>query len=555
MAKMNTNLDDWETDPDFVREMDEMDQRWGNKRTVGSINMNELIDEVKRDHKTIREKNHHSSQRNYSSNLETDPRPPVSTGYESEKKISRKIITESSERYVKDTFSSRDTAAKETKERIIPIHKPNPTISPKPNLADVASNLSSAAGRYSSSSTTSKPERTTANKGPYDNVKTDPPKQFKESSVSKQIFMEEKSSSSSRDNVSSPKSPSTGASASGAFKSIQDKIDAFKKEFENIESKVAKKSDMSKVIKKSTNIEKFDNNVKYVSREPDGVEKTTTSYKRATTTSPNNNSSGPASSNRPSSASPSHGSSKTGMPSGIKSLSEKFETLGRETSEEFRRRMEERRKEFFDEIKSQVRATRKGLDGFDMIDSDEEDDMARFRKQHSRSQEDNSCRSTTSVTKPKVYTKRETTQEKIVSTFVKENDKVIHDETKRNVERTSSCHGSSDEEADIEPTSIKHISREHKTSPPPTSSPIDELKRKMPFVEPTNKGSGLMARTLYDYQAAEDDELSFDVDDLITNIEKLDKGWYKGTIVRNGRKQVGLFPANYVKLLNDSSFY
>jgi cortactin len=215
--------------------------------------------------------------------------------------------------------------------------------------------------------------------------------------------------------------------------------------------------------------------------------------------------------------------------------------------------MEERRREFFDEIKTQVRETRKGLDGFDIIDSDDEDG----RKQHSTSQNDATYLSMSTI-KPKVYTKRETTQEQIVSKFVKENDKIIHDETKRNVQRTSSCHGSSDDddEANIEPTSIKHIDRELKTSPQPqTSALVAELKRKEQLAESPSKSSGLMARTLYDYQAAEEDELTFDVDELITNIEKLDKGWYKGIITRNGQKQVGLFPANYVKLLNDSSFY
>jgi hypothetical protein len=65
-----------------------------------------------------------------------------------------------------------------------------------------------------------------------------------------------------------------------------------------------------------------------------------------------------------------------------------------------------------------------------------------------------------------------------------------------------------------------------------------------------------MARTLYDYQAAEDDELSFDSDDLITNIEKIHEGWYKGSITyKDGRKREGLFPANYAKLLNDFSEY
>ncbi|XP_068922655.1 src substrate cortactin isoform X5 [Petaurus breviceps papuanus] len=55
---------------------------------------------------------------------------------------------------------------------------------------------------------------------------------------------------------------------------------------------------------------------------------------------------------------------------------------------------------------------------------------------------------------------------------------------------------------------------------------------------------GITATALYDYQAAGDDEISFDPDDIITNIEMIDDGWWRG--VCKGR--YGLFPANYVEL-------
>ncbi|XP_006861102.1 PREDICTED: src substrate cortactin [Chrysochloris asiatica] len=55
---------------------------------------------------------------------------------------------------------------------------------------------------------------------------------------------------------------------------------------------------------------------------------------------------------------------------------------------------------------------------------------------------------------------------------------------------------------------------------------------------------GITAVALYDYQAAGDDEISFDPDDVITNIEMIDDGWWRG--VCKGR--YGLFPANYVEL-------
>ncbi|NWR48083.1 HCLS1 protein, partial [Regulus satrapa] len=56
---------------------------------------------------------------------------------------------------------------------------------------------------------------------------------------------------------------------------------------------------------------------------------------------------------------------------------------------------------------------------------------------------------------------------------------------------------------------------------------------------------GICAMALYDYQGDGDDEISFDPDDTITHIEMVDEGWWRGQC--HGR--VGLFPANYVKLL------
>ncbi|XP_074021349.1 hematopoietic lineage cell-specific protein-like isoform X2 [Numenius arquata] len=57
--------------------------------------------------------------------------------------------------------------------------------------------------------------------------------------------------------------------------------------------------------------------------------------------------------------------------------------------------------------------------------------------------------------------------------------------------------------------------------------------------------TGTCAVALYDYQGDGDDEISFDPDDTITHIEMVDEGWWRGQC----RGKVGLFPANYVKLL------
>ncbi|XP_066570629.1 drebrin-like protein B isoform X2 [Amia ocellicauda] len=57
---------------------------------------------------------------------------------------------------------------------------------------------------------------------------------------------------------------------------------------------------------------------------------------------------------------------------------------------------------------------------------------------------------------------------------------------------------------------------------------------------------GTCARALYDYQAADDTEISFDPDDIITGIEMIDEGWWRGYGPDGG---FGMFPANYVELL------
>ena len=63
---------------------------------------------------------------------------------------------------------------------------------------------------------------------------------------------------------------------------------------------------------------------------------------------------------------------------------------------------------------------------------------------------------------------------------------------------------------------------------------------------------------LWDYQAEDDDEITFDPGEIITDIEMIDEvnsrncdcrfihiqGWWKGTC----RGVTGIFPANYVEL-------
>uniref|UniRef100_G3UBW5 Hematopoietic lineage cell-specific protein n=1 Tax=Loxodonta africana TaxID=9785 RepID=G3UBW5_LOXAF len=81
----------------------------------------------------------------------------------------------------------------------------------------------------------------------------------------------------------------------------------------------------------------------------------------------------------------------------------------------------------------------------------------------------------------------------------------------------------------------------------------DILEPGDPSFSPTLAGSsgcpagamGISAVALYDYQGEGSDEISFDPDDIITDIEMVDEGWWRGRC----HGHFGLFPANYVKLL------
>uniref|UniRef100_A0A8C1UTY3 Drebrin-like a n=1 Tax=Cyprinus carpio TaxID=7962 RepID=A0A8C1UTY3_CYPCA len=64
--------------------------------------------------------------------------------------------------------------------------------------------------------------------------------------------------------------------------------------------------------------------------------------------------------------------------------------------------------------------------------------------------------------------------------------------------------------------------------------------------EETGENQNICARALYDYQALDDTEITFDPDDIITGIEMIDEGWWRGY---GPDGHYGMFPSNYVELL------
>ncbi|XP_029998489.1 drebrin-like b isoform X5 [Sphaeramia orbicularis] len=97
-------------------------------------------------------------------------------------------------------------------------------------------------------------------------------------------------------------------------------------------------------------------------------------------------------------------------------------------------------------------------------------------------------------------------------------------------------------------------------SPQPEEAPVansyvqEAVYEEPPQVEENNyevtpeetSDRGVCARALYDYQAADDTEISFDPDEIITGIEMIDEGWWRGY---GPDGHFGMFPANYVELI------
>ena len=65
---------------------------------------------------------------------------------------------------------------------------------------------------------------------------------------------------------------------------------------------------------------------------------------------------------------------------------------------------------------------------------------------------------------------------------------------------------------------------------------------------PGAEHSGKRALVQYDYEKAEDNELELKEGDYVTNIEMVDEDWWMG---QNSHGETGLFPSNYVELVND----
>ncbi|XP_029102682.1 LIM and SH3 domain protein 1-like, partial [Scleropages formosus] len=59
--------------------------------------------------------------------------------------------------------------------------------------------------------------------------------------------------------------------------------------------------------------------------------------------------------------------------------------------------------------------------------------------------------------------------------------------------------------------------------------------------------TGKRYRAVYDYMAADEDEVSFQDGDVILDVQQIDEGWMYGRVERTG--QQGMLPANYLEAM------
>jgi len=69
-----------------------------------------------------------------------------------------------------------------------------------------------------------------------------------------------------------------------------------------------------------------------------------------------------------------------------------------------------------------------------------------------------------------------------------------------------------------------------------------------PVAHPPAVPSGPMYRAMYDYDAQDDDEVSFVEGDVVLNCQAVDEGWVIGTVKRTSQK--GMIPSNYIELVD-----
>merc|ERR550517_2055911 len=107
-----------------------------------------------------------------------------------------------------------------------------------------------------------------------------------------------------------------------------------------------------------------------------------------------------------------------------------------------------------------------------------------------------------------------------------------------------------EKEAEASPGPVEEVPLHHAS--PANISPPQEEEESLPALptspSPNMESYGTCAVALYDYQATDETEISFDPGQIISHIDQIDPGWWQG-LGPDGN--YGLFPANYVEVIDN----
>ncbi|NXG54020.1 LASP1 protein, partial [Psilopogon haemacephalus] len=96
-----------------------------------------------------------------------------------------------------------------------------------------------------------------------------------------------------------------------------------------------------------------------------------------------------------------------------------------------------------------------------------------------------------------------------------------------------------------QPSNQAYQQQQHQQQPPPQSYSYKEPAVPSSTQRSAPAAGGKRFRAVYDYTAADEDEVSFQDGDTISNVQQIDDGWMYGTVERTG--DTGMLPANYVE--------
>jgi hypothetical protein len=95
-----------------------------------------------------------------------------------------------------------------------------------------------------------------------------------------------------------------------------------------------------------------------------------------------------------------------------------------------------------------------------------------------------------------------------------------------------------------------HEEEEEEPRPAQRAVPVEPTPKAAPA--PSTAKGGKRALVQYDYEKAEDNEIELKEGDYVTKIEMVDDDWWMG---QNVSGETGLFPANYVELVEDEELH